>query len=161
MKIQDRLYYCPVCNTESTHQTNHEGEIYVTCKVCKAGVLYFKGGDLGEYIETKIHGYRFNIDNPDEREVYLSLKDSLDGRKCFDARHEPGATDLKILGQQDIVRLYTRQIFDNQWISNFGRLHDWFEAIYPNKKIKEGYYLDMTPEMETLRIPRPIEITTI
>jgi hypothetical protein len=55
------------------------------------------------------------------------------------------------------VTLETKFLFTNQWntapteTSDKGlRVFDWAEAIYPNKRIKEGQYLEVTKEMTDL-----------
>jgi hypothetical protein len=57
-----------------------------------------------------------------------------------------------------MVELETDFLFDNQWNTsptatseNGLRVFDWSEAIYPNKRIKEGMWLDQTEEMKEIR----------
>ena len=61
------------------------------------------------------------------------------------------AKDRLTFDSEDI-ELETSCLFSNQWNTACGkRVFDWYEAIYPNRKIKEGHYLDITDEMRQIR----------
>ena len=117
-----------------------------------------------ENLKTKLHYYRFDISQLDQKKEYLKLKNLLEskGYKLFDSI---GPDDYEwykkiiFLLNNETIELETNYIFNNQWnttpilnISEHGiRVMDWAEAIYPNRKIKEGYYLEMTSEMTNIR----------
>jgi len=62
---------------------------------------------------------------------------------------------IKELDKRGMIELDTKHMFSNQWntpeTSLNLRVFDWFEYIYPNKSIKEGYYLIITDEIKELR----------
>mgnify|MGYP006370776307 CR=1 FL=1 len=117
----------------------------------------------GKTIETVLHYYRFDISNPAEAEQYKALCASLkaQGLKVFDSIAQNHSKFYKeqiqpLNGQP--VQLETEHLFNNQWNTtpiegskNGLRVFDWSEPIYPNRKIKEGMYLDQTPEMVSIR----------
>jgi len=41
------------------------------------------------------------------------------------------------------VTLFNPEQFDNQYVANLGRLHQWHEFVVPNQDIKIGYYLEL------------------
>ena len=40
-----------------------------------------------------------------------------------------------------LFKVYNKDTFENQYITDKGRLFNWFEEVVPNKDIKVGYYL--------------------
>jgi hypothetical protein len=160
-KISTKTYVCGVCRHESQHETNHEGEIYTYCKNCGNDVLYCKGNEPTG-IETKLTVYRFDIGNEEEAAQYKKLYKKLKGKgyKIFDciSNHKNGFYDN--LKKHPTVFVDTNSIFDNQWVSNLGRLMDWYEDIYPNNRIKQGYYLELTAAHHKLREPKNYIVKT-
>ena len=50
------------------------------------------------------------------------------------------------------VELETKHIFEDQWNSDLGRIHDWFEEVDNGKERSAyGYYIDFGPEIADLR----------
>ena len=144
MKITRKTYYCPVCKDESDHQTNHNGEIYPRCKKCGAGVLYLKGQTLGKPEATKtLKFYRFDIGINQEYQEYQELKTKLKGLgyKIFSCIEEFAYMKAIEKYHNTKINLFNINQFDNQFVSDIGRVFYWKEAYYPNKDIKEGYYL--------------------
>lgn len=99
-------------------------------------------------MKTKIHTYRFDISQPDQAQEYEALCARLkDGRHFFNV--------LAVHGEHKVnageITLETAFIFSDQWNSDKGRVFDWYEGIYPNKRIKDGHYLDITDEMREVR----------
>jgi hypothetical protein len=114
-------------------------------------------------MKTTLHYYRFDITSAEERAAYLSLRAELKSRglTCFDSissdHHSFYTEKIKPLSGS-VIELETTHLFNNQWntapttTSTKGlRVFDWSEAIYPNKSIKEGMYLDQTAEMTEIR----------
>jgi len=110
-------------------------------------------------MKTKLHYYRFNIDNELEHREYLTLCETLKGMglKKFDSissnQYDWYKNTIKPLSDTEI-ELETDHLFDNQWntgpvvTSKQGlRVFDWAEPIYPNSSIKEGQWLEQTDEM--------------
>lgn len=114
-------------------------------------------------INTVLHYYRFDISQPEQAEQYKALCEQLkaQGLKVFDSISPDHSKFYKekiqpLNGQ--IVKLETEHLFNNQWnttateTSEIGlRVFDWSEPIYPDRKIKEGMYLDQTPEMISIK----------
>lgn len=123
-------------------------------------------------MKTIIHAYRFNLDTREGRqagdgEAYRALVAKLTdmGLRCFNvlgqdcwpaegrgrAAARKHRENIEARSGQAIT-LETAHIFYNQWNSaECGRVFDWYEAIYPNKNIKAGHWLEQTDEMVAVR----------
>ncbi len=118
-------------------------------------------------MKTIIHAYRFDVSKEDEKNAHAALCEALknQGLRCFNAiarassdehRHHRAAVKSR---DGKTIELETKHLFDNQWntapIPGFSesglRVFDWYEAIFPNVAIKEGYYLEQTTEMHEIR----------
>ena len=154
MKYKVRPYICPRCGNEEEHGTNHEGNIYTNCKSCFHGTLYcnteeaIKLRESRETITLAIKYYRFSIEYADQKQEYKELIESLKsvGFECFDviapAPYQGRPLDpLKELESVDVFNDANQFESGNQFMSKQGRIFLWYEHIYPNRKIKEGYYL--------------------
>jgi DNA-directed RNA polymerase subunit RPC12/RpoP len=147
MKITTKTYICLACGNTELHATNHEEEIYCRCKKC---------GNLGLHPESKLnifdesndvavfHYYKFDVNIIEEQNKYYDLCDFLDEKnyKKFRTYYQFNHTELWQQWDNKEIKIINPQQFANQYITNKGRLHQWSEAIWDNKKIKEGYYLD-------------------
>ena len=40
-----------------------------------------------------------------------------------------------------VVEIREPKTFEGQFISNVGRIHNWYERYIPNKNLKIGYYI--------------------
>jgi len=148
MKITIKKYHCPTCGQESNHNTNHYGEIYSGCKNCGGSVLYciedegYKERDSMSQKWVRIHFYRFDIGESAQKEAYKALKKTLEsqGRKKFKSIVSYKYMEELRLGAV-LFKAYNPETFDNQYITDKGRLFNWFESYVPNKDIKSGYYL--------------------
>jgi len=115
-------------------------------------------------IRTTIHHYKFDISDPDQKNGHNYLCQVLKDRglKKFDSyspNHHAWYRDkiAPLDGQE--IELKTDFLFSNQWntaplgsISTNGlRVFDWAEAIYDNRDIKEGQWLEQTDEMKDIR----------
>lgn len=149
--ITEKPYVCPLCHRESKHQTNHHGEIYVRCINCGSGVLYCKtdAALIAKREAKRIHGvdlcyYKFNLSDPVQHEAYAALCGVLDknGFEKFTSVNLAGGRFFDCIKEIPWVTIYEPDTFEGQYITNYGRLHDWYEAIYPNLDIKEGYFLE-------------------
>ncbi|MCP4597021.1 hypothetical protein [Neptuniibacter sp.] len=114
-------------------------------------------------METTIHYYYYNLDKEADRKEYSALCDALlrRGSKLFDsisADHYTYYRDkIKPLDGQTVT-LEPKHLFDNQWntaptsTSESGlRVFDWAEGILPNRNIKQGQWLGLTPKMVAIR----------
>jgi hypothetical protein len=115
-------------------------------------------------IKTKVKYYRFDISNEEEKKQYKALSQKLNklGLTLFDSISLSDYTTktsffnkIKELENKGFIELETEFIFNNQWNTteeSFNlRVFDWAEEIYPNRKIKEGYYLEVNKEMTDIR----------
>lgn len=148
MKITLKNYKCFTCFEESKHSTNHYGEIYSGCKNCGGSVLYCVESEAYQERDSlprkwvRIHFYRFDIGESAQAEAYKALKKTLEsqGRKKFKS-----IVSYKYLQElmqgACLFEVWSPDTFENQYITGRGRLFNWFEAYYPNKDIKQGYYL--------------------
>ncbi len=107
-------------------------------------------------MRTNLHHYYINTDKPEGREAYTALRAQLKishNGKCFNVWADT-KTSRDRQNKIEEVELDPAFLFNNQWneLGNGARrLFDWYEGIYPNKKIKEGHWLEITPEMEAIR----------
>lgn len=101
-------------------------------------------------ITTELHTYRFNIEDDTQRAEYEALCERLEqDRKC--SRGHASSRSPSSALQAGLVELEIKHLFADQWTSTTHQLYDWYEAIYPNECVKDGYYLTITPEMRDLR----------
>lgn len=163
MKITTKEYICPACGELSQNSTNHFGEIYVSCKKCNSTVLYCNEKEGKKNLEQKkdaeaiIHFYYFDLsqdewNNGDEQKIeYTKILNKMkkENRKLFSS---PSSFVIKKTlnkifnrhSKQNIkVSIYDVNHFEEQYVSSVGRIHSWFETVYPNRNIKEGYYVEL------------------
>src|ERR1017187_1100926 len=112
-------------------------------------------------METTIHTYQFYVNEPKGAAAYKALCERMkaQGTKCFEScgqgSHCVPAWDGLTL------TLETNWVFDNQWntapVEGVGdkglRVFDWAQDYRPNDNptLKQGHYLDLTPEMIEVR----------
>lgn len=118
-------------------------------------------------MKTKIHTYRFDLNDPQQREPYHQFKAKLSaevkaGKRghCMNAMagYDENARNhdamVRAAESAGVLTLETEHLFDNQWNSaEAGRVFDWYEGInFENRLLKFGHYLEITPEMEAVRL---------
>lgn len=140
-----KVYYCPVCKAEEKVSTNHCGEIYSPCRVCRNTVQYCREAELGEpSSERRIVFYDFNISTEEGKENYKylirRLKDK--GYSKFKVQLTWIAKEALREHDEETIQLYREHQFEGQYVSNIGRVHDWMEFAVLNRDIKAGYYLE-------------------
>lgn len=120
-------------------------------------------------MKTTLNHYRLDISKADEKAAYADLRENTLEKIGFRAwtmnmrsgySGDPAAWKFmdKIRASVGAVELETEHLFDNQWnatatdgMSEHGlRLFNWAECEYPNRDIKEGYWLDQTDEMREI-----------
>lgn len=111
-------------------------------------------------IQTRLHTYRFDVSDPEQKATYEALTDTLTdtpGRGHWMHSHGGGSHGPRGHEARH-VELETAHPFSNQWDTVDGcRVFDWAEdACLPNRNIKQGHYLDITPEMVELRQRRHV-----
>jgi hypothetical protein len=152
MKLKQRLYRCPSCLTDVTTATNHTYEICSGCKNCNGIVLYCMEPeaikareDITDTAKVIFHKYRFDITKPTELKQYEDLCEEIKtlGYKKFDSTriNQFKREYFHYIDDKREVKLYEPSKFKTQYIADVGRLHNWYEIIFPNKAIKFGYYL--------------------
>lgn len=116
--------------------------------------------NTGVTLPTTIHMYRYNLDYTADAQAYKELRAAMKARgtKCFEswggkeAHYRPELDGLT-------VELETTYLFDNQWntvpiagVTDKGlRVFDWAQDYIDDKRIKKGYWLDLTPAMVEVR----------
>ena len=149
MKIELRDYVCPVCSSGSKHSTNHEGEIYTGCNVCGGSVLNFKDSDKVFKPMFKINFYEFDLSTIEGHYDYKLLCNELNEEynfKCFNTNLSPRHSKTfwdSLKKDSEVISVHEPETFEDQFITDKGRLHNWYESVYPNKRIKRGYYLTL------------------
>ena len=117
-------------------------------------------------MKTIFRTYKFDLSVPADHAAYEALCEKLNasGNKRFAAMYsytKEGAeyhSKLDKLDGQEI-ELQTDFITDDQWntppvqgITESGfRVFDWCDPLYPNRNTRNGYYLEQTEEMATIR----------
>ena len=110
-------------------------------------------------IKTRIVTYYFDTDKETDKIGYHELVKHINDVHKIDY---PFTTHGRVnkefeekLEALDIVELETKYVFSDQWNTseNSGnlRLFDWKEHVFPNRRIKSGYYLVQTDEMRQIR----------
>jgi hypothetical protein len=111
-------------------------------------------------ITVPFHYYRYDLDSRiDDREQVKAEYEALiatikaTGLKCSstipeigNSKHRDRLTKIRAIADNGIVEIETKFLFDNQFNSPELRLYFWEEYDYPNKDIKEGYYIELTEE---------------
>lgn len=146
MKCKIRFYYCGLCGKFSKHETNHTREIYTPCRKCGNSVLYCATDNRTEVpvdAVATVNYYRYDISKPEQHRAYKELYATLLDLDyvlfdCLPSKHEY-LQQIKQIGFT--VNIFKINTFKSQYITNVGRLHEWYEEIFPNKDIKSGYFL--------------------
>jgi hypothetical protein len=103
-------------------------------------------------IKSYIVSYRLSIDHADSARDYKKIQDErrAAGVPIFDTID---TGKFKEFVKEDApIWLETEHLFNNQWNSTDGRrVFEWHEDIFPNKDVKRGHYLTITPEMIAVR----------
>lgn len=165
--ITYKKYQCPVCKNIENHSTNHFGGIYVDCKNCGNNGLQciepeaIKAREGNATIKTILHQYLFNTSIAEEKKQYESLQSELkaNGLKLFDCINSHNREYWDNL--PGVIEIDTSYVFNNQWNSSAGRVFDWYEDIYQNKKIKRGYWLELTEQHSKAREPKEYNCTVL
>jgi len=104
-------------------------------------------------MKTILHHYYFNINNLNQAEAWSELRNRLSGDKryyCLEVLAEPSKTTFG--NKSEEVELETKHLFSNQRNTKDGRrVFDWYLAVFPNRGVKQGHYLEITQEMEDIR----------
>lgn len=105
-------------------------------------------------IKVKLIRYDLNMDEEKDRKEYKKIQDRCKklGYKLF---------NYIAMGEKNEIpegeyEIDTSCLFDTQYNTiktkehRGYRIHDWLEPIYPNRRLKKGYYLENTEELKKL-----------
>lgn len=115
-------------------------------------------------ISTVLHHYRFDTSKPTDKAAYDALVAgtlSQIGFPVWTLRFHGNYTYdktshefmEKIKANEGACELDTTHLFDNQWNTDDAanlRVFNWSECVYPNRHIREGYYLEQTDAMRAI-----------
>ncbi|WP_415913162.1 hypothetical protein [Neptuniibacter sp. QD37_11] len=118
-------------------------------------------------LTTKLQHYCFDISNPLEAEAFRDLYEKLridvgtENRQRFNynpqnVKQRQYFEKLVALSGQEVA-LGTDYCYDNQWhleatdIMESLEVHDWSQLNHANQNLKEGFYLEQTPDMDDFR----------
>jgi len=111
-----------------------------------------------ETLKTTVHPYRFNVEDEADRLAYAKLRAELKQTHDLFNVLDMGPGKRHEFTEGQTLELETACIFSNQWntapdeTSETGRrVFDWYQGIVPNRKLKIGYWLEITPEMREIR----------
>lgn len=107
-------------------------------------------------MKTKLHRFKFDIRNPDEREAFEALKRD---RAAAGGGHPMEAWDTgNDKCPEGVVEFDTAFLFNNQWntvatADHSGyRVFDFYIGLFPhNRGLRRGHWLEITPEMREIR----------
>lgn len=118
-------------------------------------------------INTTLHHYRFDISDEAQAQTYKDLLENTLKKIGFPVRtmdcrfnlaQHAKTTDSSLAAVNStngkVIELETEHLFPDQWNAKDPglRLFNWTEYRWPNAHIKEGYWLEQTPQMtEVLR----------
>lgn len=111
-------------------------------------------------MKTTLHHYSFDISKPEQKKLYFAMVHEIESNGPEARGHKMHSISDRFkaskAGTSEPVEIETECVFDNQWNSTTDRLFDWFEeAIFrngiENKTVKRGHWLEITPEMASLR----------
>lgn len=156
-KVTYKKYRCPSCQLEQTIETNHYGEIYSGCKNCDSMVLYCAEEEAvndrknRSTSHAKMFKYYLNIGKAEELSMYNKIvqKNKERGYKLFSVLSKRyHKTNYSFIENEEVLDIYDKEQFQEQFVSNRGRVHLWYETIFDNKKIKEGYFIEFIDKKE-------------
>jgi len=104
-------------------------------------------------IKTTISFYEFDTSIKDQKISYENMLKRIKGSNFAPFTCNLDLKKLKSMERQfinGVIELETKYLFSDQWNTSSLRVFDWLE-MEVNKSIKIGYYLDITPEMESIR----------
>lgn len=109
-------------------------------------------------METTLHHYCLNTANKAEAEEWERLKEKLRPTHKMHHSHNGRPQPITLKNEAEAVTLDPAHLFNDQWNEaateedNGRRLFDWFlQYRLGNDKIRQGHYLELTPEMVEAR----------
>lgn len=109
----------------------------------------------GKTLQTNVHFYEYNTTRQADLREWRALIEQLrQSNGPVFTSYPSEKKEQRFEGHDGEVRPVTLELdylFENQWNSTVFRLMDWYEAILPNTALKHGYYLEITPEMRSVR----------
>lgn len=117
-----------------------------------------------ETISVEVVFYRLDVSEPAQAEAWSALQEKLlgAGYKFWahipDVSGGPGST-TKYMQQVKEGRPHaveTKHLFGDQYNSASVRLFDWYHIKWPNRDIREGYYIEPNAELEQAKRDRHV-----
>lgn len=151
--LTNKQYECPLCKNKTTQYTNYFGEIYTLCKKCNNNQLYcieeeaIKIRENRPQTKATILCYSFEFKTYKDWRRYETLIESIEDKGYNKFSIYCGTTtsfkqyNLIAEYEHKEITIYDKDTFENQYITEIGRLHNWAEFSYPNPNIIKGYYL--------------------
>jgi len=104
-------------------------------------------------LTTVIHVYRFDLKVSTEAKAWNEVQRKLKKTHSHCMESHGGALHYRPELSGQTVELESKHLFDNQWNSTAGRIFDWALDYKPyrNPNIKQGYWIEQTPEMSEVR----------
>ena len=104
-------------------------------------------------LKTQLTTYRFDVSDREQAAAYEALCEELHAKGLTFFNVDPMSNGPYEWHSGEIT-LDCSYLFEDQWNTTDDsphmphyRVHEWYEPIYPNKRLKTGYYLTITPEM--------------
>lgn len=150
--VSVKKYKCLVCGNEENHSTNHFGEIYCACRKCKSrGMECVEETAINsrktlEKVSATIVFFEFDVKDPIQKEAYKIVCNHLK-EKEYEKFHVLSEYSFWSAFQKTVkesngkVEITEPNTFKDQFVSNVGRIHNWYERCIPNKSLKIGYYI--------------------
>lgn len=100
-------------------------------------------------MKVKVKKYYYDLSIEKEAEAYQALQEKMKARgtKLFDCIY-PREKSEQIEGEFELEENF---IFNNQCNAGDYRVFDWYGDIHPNRKIKDGYYIESGPGFDYLQ----------
>lgn len=159
MGFSRKQYRCPTCEKNQTIVTDHFRYLTQTCSYCGGPILMCvepQSEDLSpdrHFVDIHIIHYAFNLTKPKDGTAYSRLVGKLESRGYQKAVTAVSAIYMRALTHHQSAKLYIDEVHETSWISSVGKLSNWFEAAFPVRHIKTGYYLEPLRSTETLGHP--------
>lgn len=159
--ITAKDYQCPYCKSTQKITTNHYGETFSGCKTCRTvehmGVMYPLEDERTFNTEAYVVCYRLYLDVVDERKKYNKLSEYVVGELGYDKFDTYAMPYGKETERQKhiennslrCIMIHKPETFEDQYITDTGRLHQWQESIFANEDVKQGYIVTFSKDIHS------------
>lgn len=152
------LYICKLCNTPVSANCEKFVITNIACQCCGNKNLMLNTDRARQFLNslewhtTKLITYRLDTSNERERELYESMVNALEKQKHYQMSVGDLSQDVMENFMKDASRVdcLLNSYNGATWVTKKGPLHPWFERKLHSSRIKMGYYLTLTPQMERI-----------